>query len=147
MRRSVAAAVVAFSTAVSITSVSTPTSSATPGAAASIRAKSTHVDARTVLHRAERVVSGRAPRADGTMALLDLRLALPQLTGRERQQALGLLARPTDHPDFNDEAYSVPAKEKCAGHICIHWVPTTADAPPNRRWVDTMLRMMNKVWR
>lgn len=146
MRRSVAAVVVALSAALSITSVSSSTSSAAPGTS-STRATSGHERAIAALHRAQRMVSGRTTiRPDGTMALLDLRLALPRLTGSQRRQALGLLARPTDHPDVNNEAYTVPAKKKCAGHICIHWVPTTSDAPPSMRWVNTMLKLMNHVW-
>ncbi len=145
MRRSVAAVVVALSTALSIASVSSSTSSAAT-APSSSRAASGHEQALAALHRAQRVVSGRSARPEGTMALLDLRLALPRLTGPERRQALGLLARPTDHPDVDHEGYTVPAKKKCAGHICIHWVPTTSDAPPSRRWVNTMLKLMNHVW-
>src|SRR4029077_18321695 len=130
MRRSVAALVVALSTALSITSESSSTSSAATGTSYT-RPTSADKQALAALHRAQRVVSGRSVRPDGTLALLDLRLALPRLTGSERRQALGILARPTDHPDINNEAYTVPAKKKCAGHICIHWVPTTSDAPPS----------------
>jgi hypothetical protein len=145
MRRSVAAVVVALSAALSITSGPSPTSSAATGTAAT-PSTSAHQRAVVALHRAQRVVSGRTARPEGTMALLDLRLALPRLTGPDRRQALGLLARPTDHPDVNHEAYRVPAKKKCSGHICIHWVPTTSDAPPSKRWVNTMLTLMNNVW-
>jgi hypothetical protein len=144
MRRSVAAVVVALSTALSVVSVSS--SPSTAAADTSTRAAAGHERAVAALHRAQRVMSGRSQRPDGTMALLDLRLALPRLSGSERRQALGLLARPTDHPDADHEAYKVPAKKKCAGHICIHWVPTTADAPPGKRWVNTMLKLMNHVW-
>ena len=146
MRRSVAAVVVALSTALSITSVSSSTSSAATGPS-STRATSGR---RSRPSRRCTALSGSCragpPRPEGTMALLDLRLALPRLTGSERRQALGLLARPTDHPDIDHEAYTVPAKKKCAGHICIHWVPTTSDAPPSMRWVNTMLKLMNHVW-
>lgn len=149
MRRSVAAAAVVLSTALPVAAASSSPSSAAGGptstraASASGRA---HEQASAALHRAERAVSGRGARLDGTMALLDLRLALPHLTAPERRQALGLLARPTDHPDADPEAYTVPAKQKCAGHICLHWVPTTADAPPSPRWVSTMLKLTNRVW-
>ncbi len=145
MRRSVASLVVALSAALSVTSWTSATSSAATGAS-NAGATSAHQRALVALDRAQRVVSGRTARPEGTMALLDLRLALPRLTGADRRQALGLLARPTDHPDVNHEAYRVPAKEKCAGHICIHWVPTTRDAPPSKRWVNTMLKLMNNVW-
>ena len=43
-----------------------------------------------------------------------------------------MLARPTDGPsDPYGDGYTVPAKRKCQGHFCIHWVPTTPDAPPS----------------
>ena len=41
----------------------------------------------------------------------------------------------------------MPAKKKCKNHFCIHWVTSTADAPPSQAWVDTTLTYMNKVWR
>ena len=37
--------------------------------------------------------------------------------------------------------------KKCRSHFCIHWVPSTADAPPSQTWVNQMLNLMNKVWR
>jgi hypothetical protein len=80
------------------------------------------------------------------MALLHLRLTMNSLSGTERRQAAAILARPTDHPDFFGQTYSVKAKKKCRGHICIHWVPTTADAPPDKHWVNKMLKTMNHVW-
>src|SRR4029077_199908 len=111
MRRSVAAVVVALSTALSITSVSSSTSSAATGTSYT-RPTSADKQALAPLPRAHRVVSGSTVRPDGTLALLDLRLALPRLTGSERRQALGLLARPPDPPDINKEAYTVPATEQ-----------------------------------
>ena len=81
------------------------------------------------------------------MALLRMRLTMGDLSPDRRRQAAAMLARPTDHPDLHGETYSVKAKRKCSGHICLHWVPTTSDAPPSRAWVDTMLHVMNSVWR
>jgi len=146
MRTSVAAAV-ALGTVLSVASVA-PATSADPSGATSSRAVVGRERASAALQRAQQVVTGRATagRGDGTLALRDLRLALPRLTGSERRQALGLLARQTDHPDVNQQTYRVPAKVRCAGHICLHWVPTTRDAPPGAHWVTTMLRLMNRVW-
>ncbi len=150
MRTSVAATVVALGTALSVASPAASSAGTDPSgthAGHATHALSAHDRASAVLHRAQRVLSGRAPRLDGTMALRDLRLALPRLTGAERRQALGLLARPTDPFDPVHQAYRVPAKVRCSGHICVHWVPTTRDAPPTKRWVGTMLTLMNHVWR
>jgi len=41
-------------------------------------------------------------------------------------------ARPTDHPDPNRNAYSVPEATRspaCTPHFCIHWVAVGIDAP------------------
>jgi hypothetical protein len=81
------------------------------------------------------------------MALSELFRVLPDLTGADRTRAEGLLARPTDglSDDYGD-GYLVPATKKCSTHFCLHWVTSTADAPPNRTWVNKSLSVMNKVW-
>ena len=145
MRRSVAAAVVALSTALSITSVAS-SSSAAGGTTSPSRPASVQTEARQALRTAQNVMSGRSTQTSPTMALLHLRLTMPQLSGRERSQAVGLLARPTDHPDPYGDSYTVKAKKKCKKHFCIHWVPTTSDAPPSMAWVNKQLKMMNHVW-
>jgi hypothetical protein len=41
-------------------------------------------------------------------------------------------ARPTDHPDPNRNAYTVPEAQKspaCTRHFCVHWVAEGIDAP------------------
>ena len=98
------------------------------------------------LHTATHVLAGRATRTDASMALLRLRLTMNALPPADRRHAAAMLARPTDHPDLYGQTYRVKAKKKCAGHICIHWVPTTSDAPPSKRWVDKQLKMLNNVW-
>lgn len=150
MRRSVAAAVVALSTALTVTSASATGSSAATAASGSglIGPSAAQAEARSALHHAQHALSssGSVRAADPTMTLLHLRLTMNSLSGTERRQAAAILARPTDHPDFFGQTYTVKAKEKCRGHICVHWVPTTADAPPGKHWVDKMLKMMNHVW-
>ncbi|MDI6909607.1 MXAN_6640 family putative metalloprotease [Nocardioides sp.] len=89
-----------------------------------------------------------APRPDATLALRDLFRALPDLGADDRRAAQRLLARPTEGAgDPQGDGYLVPAKRTCRNHICMHWVTSTADAPPSRAWVDTNLDLMNKVWR
>jgi hypothetical protein len=148
MRRSFAALVVALSTALAVTSAATSSSSAAPMASGSVAGPALR-EARSALHAAQRVLSTTtdARPTDPTMTLLHLRLTMNDLSGRERRQASSILARPTNDPDFFGQTYAVPAKRKCRGHICLHWVPTTRDAPPSRHWVDRMLTMMNDVWR
>jgi hypothetical protein len=143
MRRSVTAAVVALSTALSVSAaalsspaVATATPTTTPG-----RAEAQHA-----LSTAAAAVHGHAPHTDASMALLHLRLTMNALAPSDRRQAASILARPTSPNDSYGESYSVKAERKCAGHICIHWVPTTADAPPSKHWVDKNLKLMNRVW-
>jgi hypothetical protein len=144
MRRSVAAAVVALATALTVTSVDASSSTAARGSSTGSSAAA--ADARQALRTATHVLAGDPSHTSATMALLHLRLSMSHLSGSDRRQAAEILARPTDHPDFNGQTYKVKAKKKCRGHICIHWVPTTRDAPPNRRWVKKMLHMMDHIW-
>jgi hypothetical protein len=72
----------------------------------------------------------RGTDADPTLALRNLHMALPRLHGEKRQQALGLLARPTDTRDPYKNAYRAPeAAPFCTAHFCVHYVTTTPDAP------------------
>jgi hypothetical protein len=144
MRRTVTAAVVALSTALSISAASLTTSASATGTAPVDGARA---QAQQALRTAHAVVAGDAPRVDPTEALLQLRLHLADLPADQRREAQAILARPTDNPDPNGQAYSVKAKRKCAGHICIHWVPTTIDAPPSKHWVNKTLKVMNHAWK
>ena len=96
------------------------------------------------------MLDGRAGRSDpsATLALRDLWAALPSLAGAERRRAEALLARPTDGAaDPYGFGYTVGARSKCAKNVCLHWVPTTIDAPPSKSWVKYNLKQMQKVWR
>jgi hypothetical protein len=146
MRRTLNLAAVALSTALALSAVVVaPTTAATGGSSGApdpARALAQHA-----LHTATAVLRGDAPHVDGTDALLQLRLSMHALPADQRRQAAQILARPTQNPDPFGQDYSVPAKRKCSQHICIHWVPTTADAPPGKHWVNKSLRTMNKVWK
>lgn len=87
-------------------------------------------------------------RREVSLALRDLFVAMPRLDARQKAEAQGYLARPTDGAaDRFGDGYTVGARKKCRNHICVHWVPTTADAPPGNAWVETNLSYLNKVWR
>jgi hypothetical protein len=153
MRRSIAVAVVTLATALSVVPASA--SSATDGVVpplASLTGQGPQQDARSALERAQSVLAGTAParpgsRVEGTLALRNLFASLPDLSTSQRREAHRMLARPTDgNRDPYGDGYTVPAKRKCDGHFCIHWVPTTSDAPPSKDWVNTTLATMNKVW-
>lgn len=160
MRRTLAAAVVALSTALTAApavSATTPTVTAPRAATAGVASAdrdATAVKARAALATASDLVTGDAAPSDGvrrvdaTLALTDLFARLDHLRGPERTAAEALLARPTDGAgdDYGD-GYTVRSKKKCAGNFCLHWVPTTADAPPGMTWVNRNLALLNKVWR
>jgi hypothetical protein len=78
---------------------------------------------------------------DATLILRDLALRVRELSGAERRQAERLLARPDDGdvPDSagngwtTTEALLSPLCGTDVGfdaNVCVHWVDTTADAPP-----------------
>jgi hypothetical protein len=84
-----------------------------------------------VLKRAERAFANGG---DLSPLLRRLALALPQLSGAEKQRAQSLLARPTDgDADPQQNGWSAPEADGspiCSAHFCVHWVETGADAPP-----------------
>jgi hypothetical protein len=74
---------------------------------------------------------------------------LPQLKGAERRNAERMLARPTQGQGNPGEAtYSVPeAPPVCSAHYCVHYVTSTADAPPGGlSYVNTMLGEFENVY-
>lgn len=148
MRRLFAATVVAVATAIAALPA-LPTSAATDEApvARPFVADQSALRALTV---AARVLDGQAAAGDpdATIALRDLRLALPRLTGLDRQRAQALLARPTDgnRDRFNDGYTTKSTKKKCSKYVCVHWVTKTVDKPPSG-WAGTTLTQMNRVWK
>ena len=86
--------------------------------------------------------------ADLSLAMRELFKALPSLSVSDRRTAEAVLARPTDgDADPVGDGYTVPARRKCGEKVCVHWVGSTADAPPNQAWVRTNLKVISKVWR
>lgn len=101
------------------------------------------------LGTAGRVLAGDARATDpsATLALRDLWMARPDLTGTEAVEATALLARPTDGAaDPFDNGYTVPATRECGVEVCVHYVTTTADAPPSPEWVALTLSTMEAVY-
>jgi hypothetical protein len=97
-------------------------------AAAGAQAQST----KTLLKRTKQALTPGGRPVEPTPLLRDLAVRLPSLHGSERRQAHALLARPTDgQNDPQIDGYTVPEGTPfCTDHFCIHWVPTTQDAPP-----------------
>ena len=152
MRRTLAAAVVTLSLAV--TSAAVSPSAADDGFR--IRASGNPTPAQpepgpsAVLRQAEAALDGEVAgtrRPDATLALRDLFATLPRLSASDRVKARAILARPTQgNNDPYGDGYTVSSKRRCTPRICIHWVPTTVDAPPSGRWVGRSLRTMKSVW-
>jgi len=165
MRRSFAAAVVALSAALSVVPtaawsasdgtapgalparlpIALPATAAGAGTATTQQAQQALAHARQVLTGTTSLAAGSHPEA--TLAMRDLFAALPALSSSDRREADAVLARPTDGPnDPYGDGYTVPAKRKCKGHFCLHWVTSTSDRATST-WVDKTLKTMNQVWR
>jgi hypothetical protein len=111
------------------------------------------------LRRSEAAFGSRASgRRDLSPLLKRLAAALPRLHGAERRRAAGLLARPTEGAaDPQQNGWSVPeaaASPLCSSHFCVHWVDSTADAPPLADgngngipdWVETVSGVAEHVY-
>jgi hypothetical protein len=58
--------------------------------------------------------------------------AVPSLASPSQKPFLAPRARPTDDPDPNRNAYTVPQaprSPRCSPHFCVHWVAEGIDAP------------------
>jgi hypothetical protein len=128
-----------------------------PGAA-SDRARQALSDVRALFddgaRTAARGPAGSGP--DATLALRDLMRVRSELTGAERREADGYLARPTDFaadPDGHGYQAGTTPQQTCDVNVCVHWVETTADAPSLRDtdantipdFVDTTLETLSSV--
>jgi hypothetical protein len=91
-----------------------------------------------------------------TVVLRDLVARLGSLTPTERARAEAILARPDDGAaDPFAQGYSVPAvPPTCTEHFCVHWVPTSSDAPASADTdanglpdqIDQTARTLEEVW-
>ncbi|MDN4174251.1 hypothetical protein QWY28_14905 [Nocardioides sp. SOB77] len=169
MRRPLAAALVALSTALAVLPATvTPTATAEPGTAPeappAVTAPAAAGDAAITVEAARRTLgeatevldapAGAAAservegRLDATLLMRDLLVALPTLEGAERRQAEALLARPTEGSrDPQGDGYSVRSTKRCSSTICLHYVTSTADRPTSKAWVGKNLKVLKKVWR
>jgi hypothetical protein len=109
---------------------------------------------RATLHKASVALDrGVRNRRDVTPILKELALKLPSLTSAsDRKRAAALLARPTQGEGGASELeYTVPEERPlCSDHFCMHWVKTTADAPPladsNHNGVPDYVETMDGVF-
>jgi hypothetical protein len=105
-----------------------------------------------VLDRADAALAGRpgpaAYRLDASIALRDVFVARPTLADSDKWRASRILARPSNRSaDPYGDGYGTKSTRVCRGQVCVHYVRTTRDAPPNRAWARSTLRVMHRVWR
>ena len=102
---------------------------------------------RVALRQAEAAVAGRGT-AELTPLLKELAVAAPTLDPAERRRVRRLLARPTmGEASSGETAYTVPeAQPLCSANFCVHWVPTTEDAPDSPEYVQTMSAVFEHVY-
>jgi hypothetical protein len=91
--------------------------------------------AEDALADAQRLAEGEGVRTgrELTTALLEVARERRFLSRSDREQADRLLARPTDPGDGGvggPYADSARVMRTCSAHFCVHWVTSTADAPP-----------------
>jgi len=108
------------------------------------------------LQRAKAALTGHGVKTgfEVTPLLKELVVRLESLHGRDHAEARRLLERPTDGVDDPaGSGYSVPEHAPyCTPHFCIHWVDTTADAPPGASpsvvpaYVTTMAGVFENVY-
>ncbi|MGB0099051.1 MAG: MXAN_6640 family putative metalloprotease [Nocardioides sp.] len=153
MRRSIVTVVVAAALVLSVPGPGSAGSVAPQRASATASGPTSPEQALATVQRLLAEEAGARGRTAGggrpevTLAMRDLFVALPRLDTDDRRTAQGLLARPTDGAsDPFEDGYTTGSRKKCSKHVCLHWVESTADAPPGRGWVNTTLSRMNKVW-
>jgi hypothetical protein len=78
----------------------------------------------------------------------ELFVSLPELEGDDRALAEQILARPTDGAnDPRGHGYTTGSVKSCKKTVCLHWVRSTVDAPPNEAWARKSLSVLNQVYR
>jgi hypothetical protein len=91
-------------------------------------------EAKRVLERAQAVRAGHGVKTgfELTPLLKELATRLGDLPARDRARGRRLMERPTSGAaQPGEDEYLVPEHTPlCSLHFCVHWVSTTADAPP-----------------
>ena len=145
MRRTVAAVVVALSTALAISTrrcsdagAGRPSDDPTSARAVAVRA----------LHTATRVLAGRGDPHRRTVALLRLRLTMNALRTCRPPPAppRSWPGRPTAPTDLDAADLPGPGQEEVRRPHLHPLGADDRDAPPSKRWVDKSSRCMNNVW-
>lgn len=94
---------------------------------------------------------------EATLALRDLRIALPELSGADATTAQQVLSRPTDPSTETDGGfhYNRPSEVDCTYDLCVHWVergrdavaPQDTDGDGVPDWVETTQQTLETAWK
>jgi hypothetical protein len=152
MRRTLAAATVAL--AATVATVAAVPGAAADGAPSRDGLQVVGEPAELTLSKAQRMLDHRddekaqaLPVEDASTVMRRLFESLPQLEGEERDLAEMILARPSDGArDARGYGYSTRAVKSCRNKVCLHWVRSTADAPPDDAWARKSLAILNRVY-
>ncbi len=103
------------------------------------------------LRLAKRITSGQGVETgrELTPVLKVLAAKYDELSGADRRRADRYLARPTQGQANPGEATYTTAEQApvCSAHFCVHYVATTADAPPGGlSYVNAMLNEFENVY-
>ncbi len=153
MRRTLAVATLALAAAV------TTLPAATGQAAGSADRPDRHAGRQIVSQSAELVLSKALRIIDpaplipvqsnehASEVLRELFESLPDLEGDERVLAERILARPSDGADDpRGYGYTTRSVKSCKAKVCVHWVRSTADAPPSDGWAKKSLAVLKQVY-
>ncbi len=151
MRRSLAAAFVALAAAVATLPAA---ADASPGSEPTLAAERSANPLAATLSEAQRIVD---PQIDArtavesehaTVLMRRLFESLPELEDDARDLAELILARPSDGADDpRGYGYTTRSVKRCKTEVCLHWVRSTADAPPDDAWAKKSLAVLDQVYR
>lgn len=153
MRRFPAAALVTLVAAVATVATLPTAVGASPGSEPTLTAERSDNPLAQTLSQAQRIVDPQlAPRTaveheHATVVMRRLFESLPELAGEERDLAEMILARPSDGAsDPRGYGYTTGSVKSCKKKVCLHWVRTTTDAPPDDAWAKKSLAILNQVY-
>jgi len=120
-----------------------------PAAASAAPAEITQAEARDALEAATAALAPAQPLAagsgasgapaDATLALRDLAIAVPALSGAERRRANDLLARPDDKNDRGYFGPEAPDSPVCSEHFCVHFTNKAKNAPDSPEFLNEVV--------
>jgi hypothetical protein len=151
MRRTLAAAIVALAAAVATLPAASVASSESERP--TLAAERFEGPVAETLSQAQRLVDPQAEEEaaveaeHASLVMRRLFASLPELEGEERDLAEQILARPSDGAlDPRGYGYTTRSVKDCTKTVCLHWVRTTADAPPDDAWAQKSLAILNQVY-